>query len=66
MPDKEKKDYASMEIREFLRKQGAKGGKSRAKKVSTKRLSEIGRLGAAASAKVRSAKAKAKAKTKGE
>ena len=41
---------------------GSKGGKSRAKKVSAKRLSEIGKLGAAASAKVRSAKAKRKGK----
>jgi general stress protein YciG len=62
MPDK--KDYASMEIREFLRKQGAKGGKGRAKTLSPERLSEIGKLGAKASAAVRSKKARAKAKGK--
>ena len=32
---------------EFLRRQGKKGGKARAKKLSKKRRSEIGRMGAA-------------------
>jgi general stress protein YciG len=58
MPGKE--DYVSMEIREFLKKQGAKGGQRRAKRLSPERLSEIGKLGAKASAEVRSKKARAK------
>jgi hypothetical protein len=47
-------------LKKAMQLMGSKGGKSRAKKVSAKRLSEIGKLGAAASAKVRSAKAAVK------
>jgi len=56
------KDYVSMEIREFLKKQGAKGGKTAAKSMSKAERTARAKKAAAASAKVRSAKAKAKAK----
>ena len=47
-----------MEIVEFLRKQGAKGGRQRAKVLTAEERSAIARKGAKASAKVRKAKAK--------
>ena len=50
-------------LKKTMQFMGSKGGKNRAKKVSAKRLSEIGNLGGAASAKVRTKKAAAKKKS---
>jgi hypothetical protein len=49
---------------EFFRKQGQKGGKARAEKLTAKKRSEIAKKAAAKSAKVRSKKAAAKKTTK--
>lgn len=49
-----------MEVIEYLRKLGRKGGASRAAKLSPAKRKAIAKKGAAASARVRSAKAKAK------
>jgi hypothetical protein len=53
---------ASMEVREFLKRQAAKGGKTAAKRMTAAQRKARARKAAAASAKVRSAKAKARKK----
>jgi hypothetical protein len=62
----EDKDFIPMEVREFMKRLGEKGGKARAEKLTKARRRAIAKKAAAASAKVRSAKAKAaKAARKG-
>jgi hypothetical protein len=58
----ENKDYVSMEIREFLKKQGAKGGTATAKKMTPAQRKARAKKAADAASKIRSAKAKAKKK----
>ena len=55
-----RKEFVSMEVREFMSKQGKKGAKARAKALTAEQRTAIARKAAAASAKVRSAKAKAR------
>jgi hypothetical protein len=57
-----KKEFASMEVVEFLRRQAAKGGKAAAKNMTKADRIERAKRAAAASAKVRTKKARARKK----